>query len=136
MDRKQLIIAISGLASAAIAAAAVTYVMRTGSVEDDIVKVSNELNAKLPTMVDSETRLDATSPGPDRRLTYHLTLLNMTAHNTDTVALRAYLEPRIASNYRSAPEMQELWKNDIELVYDYQDQRGWHVLSIAVKPDQ
>jgi hypothetical protein len=97
-----------------------------------LVQASNELNKNLPMVLDKDTRLDTTIPGPGNRFTYFYTMLNYTVEQLDTNKLRSILTPNLINNYKTNKSMDEFRENNVELHYFYRDKNGKSVFDIAV----
>jgi hypothetical protein len=103
-------------------------------VEQILRNTSQTLNASLPLQVDSETRLDTTTSGPGRRLTYYYTLVSTAVADIDVARFTEQMKPNIVNNYRTNPSMADLRRMDVELGYVYRDKVGNMVATITVSP--
>lgn len=94
-------------------------------------KAADQINAKLPMMVDSETRLDSTRPGENDSFDYIYTLVNYssTALEVNTVS---NLAPQIISHSCSIPQMRKFLSLGITAVYIYRGNDGVEVGRIKV----
>jgi len=80
-------------------------------------RVADELNKKLPMMVDGQTRLDQVS-AKTGTLIYSYSLPNEKKGDVDFSALQKILRLNIIANYRT---MKELRKWNVSLDYQYKD---------------
>ena len=94
-------------------------------------RVADELNKKLPMMVDGQTRLDQVS-AKTGTLIYSYSLPNQNKGDVDFSALQKILRPNIIANYRDNQKMKELRKWNVSLDYQYKDKNGESIGEILV----
>lgn len=104
------------------------------AMDKELVKVSSDMNKTLPMMLDKDTRLDTTVPGPGKRLTYVNTIVNYELAQIDTVAMRKILTPNILSNYKTQKDMESFRKQGVVLRYQYKDKNGVYLIEIEANP--
>jgi len=104
------------------------------NVEQVLAETSKTINASLPQQVDSETRLDATTSGPGKRITYFYTLVNFSVSDLDQTKFIEGMRQQLVDNYRSNPDMAGFRSMQVELSFVYRDKRGETVATITVSP--
>jgi hypothetical protein len=87
-------------------------------------------------MVDRETRLDATMPGPGNRITYLYTLVNLVVEHIDSAKFIATVKPILVNGYKNDPDLEELRKRKVDFYYKYRDKNGAVVAVILVSPKE
>jgi hypothetical protein len=109
-------------------------IIKTPSVDRNLLSASNEMNKRCPVFIDKDTRLDSTVAGPGKRLMYNYTLINFTAEQIQIQQFLSVLTPQIMNNVRTNPDMKEYRRHKITLVYSYKDKDGKFITRIEVKP--
>jgi hypothetical protein len=104
------------------------------SFDRKLVRVADEINKTLPMMVDRDTRIDSTVPGPGNRFTYVCTLVDLVKEDVDSRELEQTVRPRLIANYKSNPQMKELRERRIELHYQYRDKNWESLFEVIVTP--
>lgn len=102
--------------------------------EQVLQKISKEMNAGLPMTVDAETRIDRTSAGPGKKVTYFYTLTNVESTRTDIPALRKKYEPGVVNNYCTSPDMKNFRADGVIVAYEYNDRNGNPLMGIVAYP--
>lgn len=106
-----------------------------GITDELLLKTASDLNAKLPMMVDSETRLDS-SVALNRSFRYNYTLVNYTSFDVSASDLRNALEQKLINNVCTTSEMQVFMKNGVTVGYAYYGKDGRQITVISVSPAQ
>lgn len=103
-------------------------------IESALVKMSEQLNKRMPMTIDKDTRLDNILAGPGRRFTYNYTLVTATLPEID----RGYFVKTFQSNLKngvcSHPDMQIFFRNGVTVGYSYRANDGGSVGKIDVTP--
>jgi hypothetical protein len=99
-----------------------------------LVKVSSDINRTLPMMLEKDTRLDTTIPGPGKRFTYVNTIVNYELAQIDTVKMRQALTPNIIANYKTQKDMESFRKDGVMLCYRYKDKNGVFLIQVETDP--
>lgn len=94
-----------------------------------------EISKNCPLMVDEGTRLDSAEALEGNALQYNYTLVGLEKEDMDIEAMKTYMKPILARNYKSNPEMVLFRKNHTKLTYAYRDSRGIPVFKIDVSLD-
>ena len=137
MNKKVLIAVVATSIGAAIGTYVVNTLMGKGSTlsfDKMLMQIAEEMNKSLPMMIDKETRLDATFPGPGNRLTYSYTLINYEKDNLDITTLRETFRPQLLTNYKTHENMKRFRENNVELHYQYKDMHGAFITDISISP--
>ena len=109
---------------------------RTADIERALTMASNEANKNVPLLLDPETRLDRTSAGPGRVLTYNYTLVNVT--KGDGLNIKKFEEatrPNIIREYKTTPGLKALREADVSMHHRFSDKDGVFIVEIVVGPD-
>jgi hypothetical protein len=105
------------------------------SFDEQLIKISEQINQNCPMVIDSETRLDNTIGGPGKMFMYNYTLVNMSKDEIDIPQFKSYIEPRVINNARTNNDMRSFRDNKVEMVYKYFDKNGVFVFDVRVLPD-
>jgi hypothetical protein len=85
-------------------------------------------------MIDKSTRIDTTTPGPSKILTYRYTLIDVTAADIDKEKFKKKLMPTLIENYKTNPSTQSMRKAGIIIKLKYFDKKGVFITDMAVDP--
>jgi hypothetical protein len=131
-----------GVIAVLIGAALGSYAIRLGfsnrasDIEAALARASAEANKNVPLMLDSETRLDGTSAGPGRVLTYNYTLVNVTkGDGLNITRFEEATRPNIIREYKTNPGLKALREADVSMHHRFSDKIGVFVVEIVVAPD-
>lgn len=102
---------------------------------NELARVSSDLNERCPIMIDEYTRLDNTSVQPSGILEYHLTLLNTVYDSIVTDSLKTLIRPILENNYLTHPDLKFYRDKQITLAYNFKDKTGNAVISFIIDPD-
>jgi hypothetical protein len=94
-------------------------------------QISEKVNATLPMMVDSETRLDSTAPGPDRSFNYLYTLVNYPS-NALTPSVIEDLAPEVTKKVCTTSQMQRMLASGVTAIFRYRGNDGVEVGRIEI----
>ncbi len=94
-------------------------------------QVAEDINKELPTMIDSDTRLDSVY-GAENTLGYKYTLINTSLSEIDSDLLSAQIRPKIVNNVCTTPDMAIYVKNKATITYTYYDKNGLFIDLISV----
>ena len=97
------------------------------------MELSSELNKRMPIVVDKETRLDSTAPGPSKTLSYQYTLLNFDGVKVEEKEL-SEIRTRARANYQTNPAMKSLREMGVTLRYRYNNKSGAFVGEFSLTP--
>jgi hypothetical protein len=100
----------------------------------DLMALAGELNKKLPTMLDSETRMDTVDASSDRVL-FSYTLVNHKAEEFDAAYFVAVMRPELIRQTCTIDTMmRNILKRNIVVGYSYSSSDGKHIATIDVHP--
>lgn len=105
------------------------------AVDEALIEAASQLNAKLPMMVDSDTRLDNTM-GLNKTLRYNYTLVNYTASSVSAADINNALGQKILNQVCTSKEMRGFIKNGVTVSYAYHGNEGSQITVISVDPSQ
>jgi hypothetical protein len=99
---------------------------------------ANQLNAKMPVMVDNDTRLDNVAALPGNVFQYNYTMINIDGSRVDTVKAKEIIEPQIESKLKTNDglDIKIFRAHKTTLMYVYKDKAGQYVLSIIITADK
>ncbi len=106
---------------------------KEGSLDAALGKAASTLNANLPMMVDSETRLDA-SMGANKTFRYNYTLVNHTSSTVSKAQLLEALEEKLINNVCTSSDMKAFVSNGVVVYYAYYGSDGKQIAVITVPP--
>jgi hypothetical protein len=105
----------------------------TARIQRELAQAANELNATMPIMIDSMTRMDSMVVLGDRTLGYFYTLIGVSNADFDRGAFEAALRPTLVNNYATNPMMASLRADGVTLLYSYRFEGGAFAASIEIK---
>lgn len=102
-------------------------------IDASLLKVSNDLNARLPMMIDSETRLDGTMAA-NKVITYRHTLVNYSASSVSANDLTNNLRQKLINGVCTTDVTKALVKKGVSYSYAYYGNDGRQITTITVTP--
>jgi hypothetical protein len=106
------------------------------AVDDVLVKVSAQMNKKLPMFVDKDTRLDSVSAVPGRHFIYHYTLVTFNSSDVTADKFHNVIRPRLKSRLCESAEMQNFLRNGVSISYLYRGKDGQPVGGAKFEPSE
>lgn len=109
--------------------AAIKFIFRQPemSLNDELMKVSSEINKRTPLVVDSMTTLDNVIALPGDKLQYTYTITTLSKDNIDTVILIANAKKNMQETFKSNPQAAYFKENKIDIIINYLDKDGKYV---------
>jgi hypothetical protein len=104
-------------------------------IEEMLPKFASQLNAKLPMMVDSDTRLDSVM-GVNRTLRYNYTLISHSSSDVTEQDIRNAFQQKIENRVCTSQESLTFIKNGVTLTYAYYGNEGKQISVISVSSSQ
>ena len=95
---------------------------------------AQEFNAKLPMMVNAETRLDSTA-AIGEEFHYNYTLVRQQRSDVDPDQLTSALRPSLTRSVCGNAQLREFMSPGVDLVYNYAANDGAHIVSIRIERD-
>ncbi len=102
-------------------------------VDEEMIKTANQINSKLPMMIDPETRLDKTM-GSKTRFRFNFTMINNTSSKISAHALENALKEKLTNNVCSNKDLQSFRDKGITMDYAYFGSDGKEVTVISISP--
>ncbi|WP_444915942.1 hypothetical protein [Microbulbifer sp. TRSA007] len=97
------------------------------------MNVAEEANKLLPTIIDSETRLDS-NVGLNNTFTYIYTLTNYSFDEIDASILEQNLSPKVLNNYCSSSDMKQFVDHGVTVNFRYLGKSGKQILNLSHQP--
>ena len=117
----------------------VTYGIQNEISEDDIntvlVRTADELNKRLPDMVDENTILEATS-GYDMQFSYFYTLVNYSINEIDVDAFENQMKANLINGVCNSRQLEPFVSKGVTITYVYADKDRKEFTTISVKPTE
>jgi hypothetical protein len=96
-----------------------------------LLEISNEVNEKLPIMVDSETKFDSTTVLTKKVFQYNYTAINISKNEIDTKKLKTQLYQNILDKIKTDDRLKILRDNHVTFVYLYKDRDDYEILKLT-----
>lgn len=106
---------------------------QSAEIDTVLLKTAEEINKKLPMMVDQDTRLDTTI-GYGKKFRYNYTMVTFAAEDIDPNLLENEFVPLVRNRACSTEQMKMFFKNGVTVDYSYSDKTGKHFKTISVTP--
>ena len=106
------------------------------AIDDVLVKVSAQMNKKLPIAVDGETRLDSVSAVPGQHFIYHYTLVALNSADVSAESFQTVIKPQLKSRLCESAEMQNFLRNGVTISYLYKGKDGQPIGSAKFEPSE
>ena len=111
-------------------------VLSDSELERSLRHTSEQLESRLPMMVDDATRWESTVPGPGRKWTYVYTLVTATSGDVTGQQIQDALGEKIRTSVCTTREMQVFVKNKVQVVYHYNGNDGVDIGEVVVDTRQ
>lgn len=105
-------------------------------VDNVLVKVSAQINKKLPITVDNDTRLDSVSAVPGRHFIYHYTLVALNGGDVSPGNFDKLVKPQLKSRLCDSTEMINFLKNGVTISYLYKGKDGQPIGGAKFAPSE
>lgn len=96
--------------------------------EKDVARSAKQ----FPRTVDKDLRIDRMSAGPDRRLTFHCTLLHYGARSLDAERFRTTISPNIVKEVCGSKEMKYYLNKDVIIAYAFSGNDAQPITTVDV----
>jgi hypothetical protein len=103
------------------------------ALSEGLQKGAQQINARGPTMVDKDTRMDSASAGPGARMTYHYTFPNYTSRDIDANWLRTNLLPTVRKGVCENKDMAPSLRYGATYAYSYSGGDGIKITEFEVR---
>lgn len=103
------------------------------NIEAQLIKMTNEINKKCPFMMNSDTRLDNTG-AYRKNVYYYCTFINYSISDVDVKYLIYKLKPALLNDIKTNPDMKFLRDHKVNIIYNYRDKSGIHIVSFKFTP--
>jgi hypothetical protein len=106
------------------------------TIDETLVKMSAQMNKKMPKTVDKETRLDRVSAEPGHHFIYHYTLTSLRSADINTGEFPKAIKPQLRTRLCESPEMQNFLKNGVTISYLYRSSDGHPIGGVKFPPNE
>jgi hypothetical protein len=106
------------------------------SVDQALVKVSAQMNRRMPVEVDKDTRLDKVSAEPGQQLTYHYTLTSIRSSEVNADEFQRLAKPQLKTRLCNSREMQNFLKSGVTVSYAYRGNDGRGIGQVKFAPSE
>lgn len=108
----------------------------TYSLNEDMIKIANEINSHAPIIIDSTTRLDRVNVLPGQVFQYDCTLLKLDRTQIDTTLLKTEGKESMILQMKQDPKIGIFKDNNIEIQVKYLDKNGVNIASVSIYPNE
>jgi len=105
----------------------VSVVVRGATVEEELQKMADEINAHLPQEIDETTRLDRIVAGPGKMYAYHYTIRTQLDDEQ-----KQQLREVVAQQALATKEMRPIFNAGVTVWYKYFDSQGRSIVEFPV----
>jgi len=106
------------------------------TVDETLVRMSAQMNKKMPMTIDKETRLDRVSAEPGHHFIYHYTLTGLRSADINTGEFPKAIKPQLKTRLCESTEMQNFLKNGVTISYLYRSSDGHPIGGIKFAPNE
>ena len=93
-------------------------------IDEQLLKLSNEVNTGLPKMIDLEIRYDSTIALPNKTFQFNSTLINYSKDEVNTNATKEQLYQNILNNLKTNPGFKFFKDNKVIIIFLVNDKNG------------
>lgn len=102
------------------------------SINDELVKVANEINKHTPITVDSMSRLDNVLALPGNKFQYTYTITKANKDNIDTTMLLANTKQNMINIIKTNPNATYFHDHKVDIFVNYLDKNGVYVCKLLI----
>ncbi len=95
-------------------------------------EAAKQINAGVPRLIDSETRLDKASVGPGPKVVYHHTFINYSSKKLTAEKLQKSLRPEVTGKVCSSADMKASLQYGGSYVYSYSGNDGAEIVRFEI----
>jgi hypothetical protein len=106
------------------------------TLDDELVKMANEVNKHAPIILDSLTRLDNVMALPGHRLQYNYTITNINRDQIDTNVLIQSTKESFVEKVKNNPKAEYFRQNKVLLLAEYKDRYGAYLCHVLLTPNE
>jgi len=106
------------------------------TLNDDMIKVANEINSHAPIIIDSTMRFDRVNSIPGNIFQYNYTLLTLEKSQIDTTLLNTSGRQSMIEQLKQDPNISIFRENHIVLQSRYSDKNGKYVATVSIPPTE
>lgn len=114
-------------------AASFLFVQCSDNVDKKLQEYVKKANETSPRQLDQWTRFDSCSVAAGRTIRQYHTIAGIVV--TDTAVFKSNMESSLFSMVKTSPNLSYFRKNDVTLIYQYNDEEGKYLFSMIVKPE-
>lgn len=104
------------------------------TIEKALITITNQVNQRMPMMVDSSTRIDNVI-GQGKKFTYNYTFVSATFNEINKEKLSLFFK-KLKAGICSSPDLVVFLKNGITIAYSYRASDGIFVSKLEVTPQE
>jgi len=130
---KFLVAGIAALACGVLLISHFSGEQQESALDRNLNEQADEINSKLPKMLDENTRYDAVSV-QGKLITYRHTVVNHTAEELDMNAFQSIMHEKLTKEQCPKEEIVEMLKGGIEYQYLYYGKAGGLVSAVKISP--
>lgn len=104
------------------------------TLNDEMIRIANEINSHAPVIIDSTTRFDYVNALNGQIFQYNYTLTSLQSDQVDTVMLKKAAKEAMIAQMHGNPKTTMLKENNIEIRLRYADKDGREVCIIPIPP--
>lgn len=104
------------------------------TIEKALITITNQVNQRMPMMVDSATRIDNVI-GQGKKFTYNYTFVSATFNEINKEKLSLFFT-KLKAGVCSSPDLVYFFKNGVTIVYSYRASDGVFVSKLEVTPQE
>jgi hypothetical protein len=109
-------------------------IVDSSSTLDLLTRTADDINSRLPMMVDSNTRLDSTI-GLTNRFQYNYTIMSLSSAEIDEASLLQQIETQIVNRTCTLEDNLSFLKIGVTIDYVYRANDGVRITTISVSPE-
>lgn len=106
------------------------------TLNDDMIRVANDINLHTPIIIDSTTRFDRVNVLPGDVFQYNYTLLTLELSQIDTILLKTSGRQSMIEQLKRDPKISTFRDNHIVVQSIYVDKNGKYVATVSISPTE
>ncbi|HSC55288.1 MAG TPA: hypothetical protein VLC98_16770 [Phnomibacter sp.] len=113
-------------------------IYRQPTLNEELIQLTQEINAKCPLIIDSTTRLDNTTVLAENKLLYNYTILQPAEASVkaDTAAFQHLVKESQINKIQTNPRFSTLKKEkDLGFIANWYDEQGKYICGLIITPE-
>lgn len=111
-------------------------IMMRPTIDDNLVKIANEINSHAPIIIDNNTQLNNVTALPGRVIVYNYALINTDPSQIDTTYFIRTSKESMINRLSTFPQAKYFRENNIQLQLTFTDDKNRYLCRFSIAPGE